>query len=90
MLKSQAGVVSNAPLLDSDISKMQQVFAVNTFAPVLVTQAFMPLLVAAVQKGGGKAVVLNVGSLTAAGMPWLGTYGASKVCPTQSWDHGTL
>lgn len=61
------------PLLDTDLAVAKQLFDVNVFALVAVTQAFAPLLIAS------KGTIVNIGS--SAGVmpvPWQGYYNASK------------
>ena len=61
------------PLLDSDITVAKQIFDVNVFALVAVTQAFAPLLIAS------KGTVVNIGSIVGKfPFPWQGYYNASK------------
>jgi 1-acylglycerone phosphate reductase len=61
------------PLLDSQISVAREMFDVNVFALVAVTQAFAPLLIAS------KGTVVNIGSIVGKfPFPWQGFYNASK------------
>ncbi|PQE10300.1 hypothetical protein CJF32_00000857 [Rutstroemia sp. NJR-2017a WRK4] len=61
------------PLLDADLSVAKQLFDLNVFAVVSVTQAFSPLLIAS------KGTILNIGSILGiAPMYWQGYYNASK------------
>lgn len=61
------------PLLDSNLSTAKQVFDVNVFALVSVTQAFSPLLIAS------QGTVVNIGSVLGhTPFPWSGWYNASK------------
>jgi len=61
------------PLLDSDVSVAKNMFDVNVFAVVTVTQAFAPLLIAS------KGTIINIGSvLGKMPFPWQGYYNASK------------
>ncbi|KAJ5975741.1 hypothetical protein N7481_009448 [Penicillium waksmanii] len=61
------------PLLDSDVSIAKNMFDVNVFAVVTITQAFAPLLIAS------KGTIVNIGSvLGKMPFPWQGYYNASK------------
>jgi 1-acylglycerone phosphate reductase len=61
------------PLLDSQIAVAKEMFDVNVFALVAVTQAFAPLLIAS------KGTVVNIGSIVGKfPFPWQGFYNASK------------
>lgn len=61
------------PLLDSDLATAKQMFEVNVFALVGVTQAFSSLLIAS------KGTVVNVGSVMGyVPFPWSGWYNTSK------------
>lgn len=55
-------------------------FDVNVFGPLAVTQAFLPLLLAAASSSSGtRPVVANIGSISAAAEPvFQGVYAASK------------
>lgn len=80
----QAGVLARVPTIETDIDRMRAMFEVNTFAPLAVTQAFARLLRVGAEQAGRDAVVLNVGSGAASGLPMMGVYGASKVCPARA------
>lgn len=61
------------PLLDSDLATAKQMFDVNVFALVGVTQAFSSLLIAS------KGTVVNIGSVMGyMPFPWSGWYNTSK------------
>jgi 1-acylglycerone phosphate reductase len=61
------------PLLDVDIDVAKDLFELNVFSIIRVTQAFAPLLIAA------RGTIVTIGSISGvAPMPWNGVYGASK------------
>jgi NAD(P)-dependent dehydrogenase (short-subunit alcohol dehydrogenase family) len=70
---SELGRTPLGPLAAYPIDKLDQVFAVNTFAPLALVQKLLPLL----QKREG--LVVNISSDAAhGGYPGWGAYGASK------------
>lgn len=72
----------HSPVLDTDISRAKDLFDVNLWAPLAMIQAFSPLLVRTATETGKRTVVVNIGSIVSNSGPWLGAYGASKVCST--------
>jgi 1-acylglycerone phosphate reductase len=61
------------PLLDSEVAVAKNMFDVNVFALVAVTQAFAPLLITS------KGTIVNIGSIVGKfPLPWQGYYNASK------------
>ncbi|RBP03452.1 hypothetical protein DFR50_1448 [Roseiarcus fermentans] len=78
-LVNNAGVAVAGPLLHLKIADFERQIAVNLSGPLIVTQAFAPLLGADRSRSGppGRIVMMSsVGGLTAA--PFLGPYSASK------------
>lgn len=86
----QAGVAGASPSLDTDLDAMRQMFEVNVFGPLRLSQALAPLLLRSANdpdipnalpgKGGKKqAVIVNIGSTAALGTPWQVAYCSSKV-----------
>jgi short-subunit dehydrogenase len=74
MLVNNAGVGATAPLLDSDIAKMDELIALNVGALTRLTYAAAPGFVA---RGGG--TIVNIASVVAIAPELLnGVYGASK------------
>ncbi|KAL3419754.1 short chain dehydrogenase [Phlyctema vagabunda] len=73
ILVNNSGAGYSGPLLDTNVEQAKQMFDVNVFAPVAVTQAFAPLLMAS------KGTVVNIGSISG-NFPffWNGYYNASK------------
>ena len=61
------------PLLDSELQKGQDLFNLNVFSVVAVTNAFVPLLKTS------KGTLINIGSVAGkSAMPWQAYYNASK------------
>jgi short-subunit dehydrogenase len=86
LLLNNAGVGATAPLLDSDIEKMDEMIQLNVRALTRLTYAAAPGFVA---RGGG--VIINIASSVAISPETLnGVYGASKafvLALSQSLDH---
>jgi len=82
VLINNAAISGEGPLLDTDIEVARSVLDANVLGPLAVTQAFSPLLVHAANSPSAaqdkRVVVLNASSISAAGLPWIGIYGASK------------
>jgi NAD(P)-dependent dehydrogenase (short-subunit alcohol dehydrogenase family) len=73
-LVNNAGVAAPGPLEHLDLGALREVFEVNVFATVALTQALVPLL----RRSGGR--VVNVGSPAGrAVVPLNGAYSASKL-----------
>ncbi|MFN2537992.1 MAG: SDR family NAD(P)-dependent oxidoreductase [Mycobacteriales bacterium] len=83
VLVNNAGVLRAAPLAKVSVADYRLVMDVNVLGPLLMTQAFVPALVAS---GGA---VVNVASMSAAAqVPGTGVYPASKAAVaslTQGW-----
>ena len=74
LLVNNAGVGATAPLLDSDVEKMDEMIRLNVGALTRLTYAAAPGLVA---RGGG--TIINIASIVAISPETLnGVYGASK------------
>ncbi|KAK3389454.1 hypothetical protein B0H63DRAFT_537406 [Podospora didyma] len=73
ILVNNSGQSYLAPLMDTPIPTMREIFDVNYFGLVETTQILGALVIAA------KGTILNVSSLAAEiHAPWMGTYSASK------------
>jgi NAD(P)-dependent dehydrogenase (short-subunit alcohol dehydrogenase family) len=75
LLVNNAGGGYQMPLLDADLDEGRRLFETNVWGVVAVTQAFAPLMLAAVNENGGSgtARVVNIGSVVAHTMvPWQG------------------
>jgi uncharacterized protein len=86
MLVNNAGVGATAPLVDSDIEKMDAMITLNVVALTHLTKAVVPGFVA---RGGG--TIVNISSIVAVSPETLnGVYGGSKafvLALTQSLHH---
>lgn len=70
---NNAGVGQVEPFLASDPLRWRETLDTNLVGALLVARAFLPGMLAA-----GRGAVLNVGSASAAGWPYLTLYAASK------------
>jgi short-subunit dehydrogenase len=71
------------PISDMEISKARNLFDLNVWSLIAVTQAFLTLLLASTHEDG--ALLINHGSLSgviAASGPFAGAYNASKAAVT--------
>ncbi|KAI0397898.1 NAD(P)-binding protein [Xylariaceae sp. FL0594] len=71
---SNAGRNHFMPILDDDLAKAREIFEINLFGPIALTQAVAPLLIKA--KGKAVYIVSTSGHLN---IPFMGTYAASKI-----------
>lgn len=68
VLVNNAGIESQSPLLDVNIDTAKELYEVNVWGPLRVTQAFAPLLIES------KGIIVNQSSIDAAlNMVWAGT-----------------
>jgi 3-hydroxy acid dehydrogenase/malonic semialdehyde reductase len=70
---NNAGIGYVTPFLESDPATWRATLDTNLLGALLVTRAALPAMLAA-----GRGVVVNVGSASAAGWPYLALYAASK------------
>lgn len=78
-LVNNAGIASTGPLIEIDPDEFRYCLEVNLMGPVIVTQAFAPLLGVDASLQGEPGRIINISS--AAGvraLPFLGSYAASK------------
>ncbi|KAF2866454.1 1-acyl dihydroxyacetone phosphate reductase [Massariosphaeria phaeospora] len=73
VLVNNAGRNHFMPVLDEDVSKVKEVFEVNYWGPIKVTQAFAPLL-----KDARGTLVFITSISGYVNTPFMGTYAASK------------
>lgn len=77
VLVNNAGVEFNSPLLDTDIADAKRLYEVNVWGPLLMVQAFAPLLIEA------KGAIFNQSSIDSAlNMVWAGK--SSNIRPLSS------
>ncbi|KAH7160585.1 IBR finger domain protein [Dactylonectria estremocensis] len=76
-LLNNAGAGYCMPLMDVDICKARELFEINVFPLLSMTQSFLPLLMKSTR---GPMVINNtsIASVTIGGLPFHGTYNASK------------
>ena len=78
-LVNNAGIYIGGPLAHQSLDEFRRVTEVNLFGPLVVTQAFLPLLGTDTQRGGPPGRVVNISSITGQmGTPFQGAYVASK------------
>lgn len=78
-LVNNAGIVVSGPLLHLRISEYRRQLEANMIGPLMVTQAFAPLLGTDNQRTGPIGRIVNISSSTAeVAIPLLGAYTASK------------
>lgn len=84
ILVNNAGLMHIMPFADTDIETARKLFEVNVLGVFAVTQAFLPLLLAATKANGGlgrppRSLVVNIGSVNQVFRPaFFGIYSASK------------
>lgn len=78
-LVNNAGIATAGPLMHQPVSEFRQQLEVNLVGPLIVTQAFLPLLGADRALPGTPGRIVNVSSAGGKnGGPFLGAYAASK------------
>lgn len=70
---NNAGIGHVEPFLASDLARWRLTLDTNLIGALLVTRAFLPGMLAA-----GRGLIVNVGSSSATGWPYLTLYAASK------------
>lgn len=78
VLLNNAGAGYSMPLMDVDMAKARELFDLNVFSILTVTQAYLPLLM---KSTGGSGMVINNTSITSqpiGALPLQGIYNASK------------
>ncbi|KAL9043534.1 MAG: hypothetical protein Q9214_003285 [Letrouitia sp. 1 TL-2023] len=72
-LVNNAGQTMTVPTLDIDIDKAKEMYEINVWGMIRVTQALSPLVIAS------RGSIVNISSVTAnMHVPWVGIYGGSK------------
>lgn len=78
-LVNNSGISGAAPLMHVPLDEVRQMFEVNVFGLLQVTQAFLPLLGATQDRTHAPGRVINISSISGALVfPFVGAYGASK------------
>ena len=78
-LVNNAGIAVPGPLLHLAAEQLRRQFEVNVVAPMVVTQAFAPLLGTDRRRIGTPGRIVNISSVSGKlGIPFLGAYVASK------------
>jgi len=78
-LVNNSGISGTAPLMHVPMDEVRQMFEVNVFGLLQVTQAFLPLLGASRNCPHAPGRVINISSISGGLVfPFVGTYGATK------------
>lgn len=78
-LVNNAGVAESGPLKDIDPDNLRAQLEINVMGPLMVTQAFLPLLGAVKGFRGAPGRIVNMSSVSGKrAMPFLGPYAMSK------------
>lgn len=78
-LVNNSGISGTAPLMHVPMDEVRQMFEVNVFGLLQVTQAFLPLLGAKKNCPHAPGRVINISSISGGLVfPFVGTYGATK------------
>lgn len=78
-LVNNAGIAVSGPLIEVDPDDFRKQMDVNVTGPLLVTQAFVPLLGADTSLTGSPGRIVNISSISGLrAMPFIGPYAASK------------
>jgi len=78
-LVNNAGIAVSGPLMHIDPEEIRTQLEINVMGPVLVTQAFLPLLGARENRPGEPGRVINMSSISGRrALPFLGPYSMSK------------
>lgn len=85
VLINNSGMPATGALIDTKLTEARAVYDLNVFAPIEVTQAFLPLLLNSKRQGG--ALVVNHTSVASiAASPFQGVYSSSKAALTSLTD----
>ncbi|MGB4059511.1 MAG: SDR family oxidoreductase [Burkholderiaceae bacterium] len=78
-LINNAGVSHSGPLIHQSLTEIKNIFAVNVFGLIAVTQAFLPLLRTSQNSDYSPGRVVNIGSVSGGiTVPFMSAYSASK------------
>jgi 1-acylglycerone phosphate reductase len=84
ILVNNSGAGYNMPLSDTDIAEARKCFDLNVWAPLAVTQAFLPLLL---ESSHGAMIVNNTSIASVMPMPMQGIYNSSKAAAAMLTDN---
>lgn len=82
ILVNNAGRNLPMPVVDLDIAAAKEIFELNTWAPLAVSQAFLPLLL----KSDNPIIATNTSIANSSSVPFQGVYGASKAASAKFLD----
>ncbi len=86
VLINNAGISTNTSLVSGDVASIRREMDTNFFGPLLMTQAFAPIL----KSNGGGAILNVVSALSWFTSPGAGAYAASKAAAWQLTDSTRL
>lgn len=86
ILINNAGISTGTSLITGDVADIRREMDTNFFGPLLMTQAFAPIL----KRNGGGAIVNVVSALSWFTLPGVGAYGASKAAAWSLTDSARL
>ncbi|UFS60649.1 SDR family oxidoreductase [Subtercola endophyticus] len=86
VLINNAGISTGTSLISGDVAEIRREMDTNFFGPLLMTQAFAPILKA----NGGGAILNVVSALSWFTVPGAGAYAASKAAAWQLTDSARL
>jgi 1-acylglycerone phosphate reductase len=84
ILVNNSGAGYGMPLTDTDITEAKKCYDLNVWAPLAVTQAFMPLLL---ESRRGAMIVNNTSVASVTPMPMQGIYNSSKAAVAMLTDN---
>jgi NAD(P)-dependent dehydrogenase (short-subunit alcohol dehydrogenase family) len=83
---NNAGISTGTSLITGDVADIRREMDTNFFGPLLMTQAFAPIL----RANGGGAILNVVSALSWFTLPGVGAYGASKAAAWSLTDNARL
>lgn len=87
ILINNAGGGYNMPVADVDIGKAKQLFELNVWSYLSITQTFLPLLLSSSKSTGSALIVNNTSISSIAPTPHSSVYHASKAAAAMFSDH---
>lgn len=89
ILVNNAGAMMTMPVVDVSIAQAKDIFDINVWGVLAVTQAFLPLLLESARRkanGGGGIVAVNTSVASTVPVPFFGVYSASKAATAMFCD----